>query len=58
MESARAAIKRIQSKACGLFDMEYLFLKMRQVHFMRLQRLHSPILSKNGLSGIVPHDIR
>lgn len=40
IESANAAIKRIQAKACGLFDMEYLFLKMRQVHFMRLQRLH------------------
>ena len=40
IESANAAIKRIQSKACGLADMEYLFLKMRQVHFMRLQRLH------------------
>ena len=40
IESANAAIKRIQSKACGLFDMEYLLLKMRQVHFMRLQRLH------------------
>ena len=39
IESAHAAIKRIQAKACGLFDMEYLFLKMRQVHFMRLQRL-------------------
>ncbi len=40
IESANAAIKRIQSKACGLFDMECLFLKMRQVHFMSLQRLH------------------
>ena len=40
IESANAAIKRIQSKACGLADMEYLFLKMRQGHFMRLQRLH------------------
>ena len=40
IESANAAIKRIQSKACGLADMEYLFLKMRQVHFLRLQRRH------------------
>ena len=40
IESANAAIKRIQSKACGLFDEEYLWLKMRQVYFMRLQRLH------------------
>ena len=39
IESANAAIKRIQCKACGLFDVEYLFLKMRQMHFMRLQRL-------------------
>ena len=40
IESANAAIKRIPSKACGLFDEEYLWLKMRQVYFMRLQRLH------------------
>ena len=34
------AIKRIQAKACGLFDVRYLFLKLRQVHFLRLQRMH------------------
>ncbi len=40
IESANAAIKRIQAKACGLFDVRYLFLKLRQVHFLRLQRMH------------------
>ena len=40
IESANAAIKRIQAKACGLFDVRYLFLKLRQVYFMRLQRKH------------------
>lgn len=40
IESANAAIKRIQAKACGLFDERYLFLKLRQVHFLRLQRMH------------------
>lgn len=36
IESANAGIKRIQSKCCGLFDIEYLFLKMRQLYFARL----------------------
>ena len=40
IESANAAIKRIQAKACGLFDVRYLFLKLRQVYFLRLQRMH------------------
>lgn len=40
IESANAAIKRIQAKACGLFDVRYLFLKLRQVYFLRLQRKH------------------
>ena len=40
IESANAAIKRIQAKACGLFDVRYLFLKLRQVYFIRLQRKH------------------
>ena len=40
IESAHAASKRIRSRACGLFDEEYLWLKMLQVYFMRLQRLH------------------
>ena len=38
IESANATIKRIQAKACGLFDVRYLFLKLRQVYFLRLQR--------------------
>jgi transposase len=38
IESANAAIKRIQAKSCGLFDVGYLFLKLRQVYFLRLQR--------------------
>jgi len=36
IESANAAIKRIQAKACGLSDAEYLFLKLRQIYFLRL----------------------
>lgn len=40
IESANAAIKRIQAKACGLFDERYLFLKLRQVYFLRIQRMH------------------
>ena len=40
IESANAAIKRTQAKACGLFDVRYLFLKLRQIHFLRLQRMH------------------
>lgn len=40
IESANASIKRIQAKACGLFDVRYLFLKLRQVYFLRLQRKH------------------
>ena len=40
IESANAAIKRILAKACGLFDVRYLFLKLRQVYFLRLQRKH------------------
>ena len=40
IESANAAIKRIQAKACGLLDVRYLFLKLRQVCFLRLQRMH------------------
>lgn len=44
IESANAAIKRIQAKACGLFDVRYLFLKLRQVYFLRLQRKHKTSL--------------
>lgn len=40
IESENAAIKRIQAKACGLFDVRYLFLKLRQIYFLRLQRKH------------------
>ena len=40
IESTNAAIKRIQAKACGLFDVRYLFLKLRQIYFLRLQRKH------------------
>lgn len=40
IESANATIKRIQAKACGLFDVRYLFLKLRQVYFLKLQRKH------------------
>ena len=40
IESANASIKRIQAKACGLFDVRYLFLKLRQIYFLRLQRMH------------------
>ena len=39
IESANAAIKRIQAKAWG-GDVRYLFLKLCQVYFMRLQRKH------------------
>lgn len=35
IESANAGIKRIQSKCCGLFDIGYLFMKMRQMHLSR-----------------------
>ncbi len=38
IESANAAIKRILAKACGLADAEYLFLKLRQIYFLRPQR--------------------
>ncbi|MBQ9095155.1 MAG: transposase, partial [Akkermansia sp.] len=38
IESANAMIKRIQSKACGIFDVEYLFLKLRQIYYIRLQK--------------------
>lgn len=40
IESTNAVIKRIQAKACGLFDVRYLFLKLRQIYFLRLQRKH------------------
>ena len=40
IESANAAIKRIQAKSCGLFDVRYLFLKLRQIYFLRLQSKH------------------
>lgn len=33
LEAANAAISRIQAKACGLFDVPYLFLKLRQAFY-------------------------
>ncbi len=38
IESANAMIKRIQSNASGIFDVEYLFLKLRQIYYLRLQK--------------------
>ncbi len=38
IEATNAMIKRIQSKACGIFDIEYLFLKLRQIYYLRLQK--------------------
>ena len=38
IEAANAMIKRIQSKACGIFDVEYLFLKLLQIYYLRLQK--------------------
>lgn len=34
IESTNAKIKRIQSKACGLFNITYLFQKIRQIYFI------------------------
>lgn len=42
IESANAGIKRIQSKCCGLFDIEYLFMKMRQIYLAK----HVPYLQR------------
>lgn len=42
IESANAGIKRIQSKSCGLFDIEYLFMKMRQIYLAK----HVPYLQQ------------
>ena len=36
IESAHAALSRIQSKACGLFNVPYLFLKLRQCFYQRI----------------------
>ena len=38
IESFNAGIKRIQSKCCGICNIDYLFLKTRQIFFLRLQR--------------------
>ena len=38
IESFNAGIKRIQSKCCGIYNIDYLFLKTRQIFFLRLQR--------------------
>ena len=34
IESTNAKIKRIQSKTCGLFNIKYLFQKIRQIYFI------------------------
>lgn len=39
IEAMNAEIKRIQSKACGFFDEEYLLLKLRQSYLHRRGRL-------------------
>lgn len=43
IESANAGINRIQCRCCGLFDIDYLFMKMRQIYLTRqypyLQRI-------------------
>lgn len=36
IEAANAAISRIQAKACGLFDVPYLFLKLRQAFYQQI----------------------
>ncbi len=36
IEAANAAISRIQSKTCGLFNIPYLFLKLRQGFYLRI----------------------
>jgi len=41
IESANAAIKHTQAKACGLFDAEYLFPKSRQIYLLRLRKRHT-----------------
>ncbi len=43
IESVNAGIKRLQSKCCGLFDTDYLFLKMRQIYFSRRCPIHQRI---------------
>lgn len=43
IESANAGIKRIQSKCCGLFDIDYLFMKMRQMYLSRRYSLYQRI---------------
>ena len=35
IESMNAEINRIQARCCGLFDLRYLFLKLRQSYFLR-----------------------
>lgn len=52
---ANAAFKRTQSKACGLFDTEYLLLEMHQALFLRLQKLHKTSHDAFLLIGNKPH---
>ena len=35
IESANAGIQRLQSKCCGLFDIDYLFMKLRRRYISR-----------------------
>ncbi len=51
IESANAGIKRIRSKCCGLFDTDYLFMKMRQMYLSRL----SPSISGFGTAPCYQH---
>ncbi|PNC04649.1 transposase [Akkermansia muciniphila] len=36
IEAANASISRIQSKTCGLFNIPYLFLKLRQAFYQQI----------------------
>lgn len=44
IESANAAIKRLITKSCGIFDEEYLFLKLRQIYLDKQSKLPRRIL--------------
>ncbi|MCH5285021.1 MAG: transposase [Akkermansiaceae bacterium] len=35
IEAMNADINRVQARCCGLFDLRYLFLKLRQFYFLR-----------------------
>lgn len=40
---SKAAIKHIQAKACGLSGAEHLFLKLRQIDFLRRQKRYKTL---------------